>query len=280
MWHPPEGHERTSVARWQVADLLWQERESHGPFPVWHVCVCHQDAPVHHDNMTSVRPSSPPTRLPASDHEDKFTKLMCCSFGESTFRHMYASTFVRPCIVWLDSKTCSRARRGESTLGETCSRHNDTSSVSKGGSLTISMFVASSSEDASQLETTSPSCRKDRFRHPAITWVSVCFKGQLWRDVWSPYRCFPFAVLPTNSSLKHPHTWEPCPRTRHRSCFEEVSNSMLSCLVLVTRCDGSIDISAVHCPRRQVFTVHLLMGCSGGCVNARCLFILALSTFC
>ena len=82
------------------------------------------------------------------------------------------------------------------------------------------------------------------------------FKGQLWRDVWSLCRCFLFAVLPTNS-MKHPHTWEPWPRTRHRSCFAEVSNSMLSCLVLVTRCDGSIDISAVHCPRRQVFTVHL-----------------------
>ena len=60
--------------------------------------------------------------------------------GKSIFKHMYASTFMRPCSVWLDSEACSRARRGESTLGEGSSRHNDTSSVSKECSLTVSMF--------------------------------------------------------------------------------------------------------------------------------------------
>ena len=62
MWHLPEGHERPSVARWKVADLRWQERESDGPSPVWHVCVCHHDTPVHTEDMTSLRPSSPCTR--------------------------------------------------------------------------------------------------------------------------------------------------------------------------------------------------------------------------
>ena len=87
---------------------------------------------------------------------------------------MCASTFMRPCAVWLDSETCSRARRGESTLGERCSRHNDTSSVSEGCSLTVSMVWASSSEDAASLEPTSPSCREDRFRHRCCDHMDEC----------------------------------------------------------------------------------------------------------
>ena len=51
------------------------------------MCVCHLDTPVRNENTTllqpstSLRPSSPPTRLPATDHVDGFTKLMCYSFG-------------------------------------------------------------------------------------------------------------------------------------------------------------------------------------------------------
>ena len=64
------------------------------------LCVCHHDTPVPNENATllqpstSLRPSSPPTRLPC-------TRQHSC-----------------PCAVRLDSELCSRARRGESTLGE------------------------------------------------------------------------------------------------------------------------------------------------------------------
>ena len=84
------------------------------PFPCL-VCFCHHDTHVPNENTTllqpstSLRPSLPPTTLPASDHEDGFTKLMSCSLEVNIqahvrvnihaslcclvgFRHMFAST--------------------------------------------------------------------------------------------------------------------------------------------------------------------------------------------
>ena len=102
---------------------------------------------------------------------------------------------------------------------------------------------------------------------------------------------FFFAVL--TSSLEHPHHWRPSPWTGQRSCFRAVLSSIHEFLVLVTVSevlrDGSTDISAVHCPRGQVFFTHVANlnfsfapshGLFRGCVNARRLFLLALSTFC
>ena len=101
---------------------------------------------------------------------------------KSRFKHMYASTFMRHCTVWLDSETCSRARRGESTLRE-CSK-TQRHLLCFEMMLTYSFHVlASSSEDAASLETTTPSCREDKFHiRAAMTRRSVRFKGQLWRD--------------------------------------------------------------------------------------------------
>ena len=182
MWDLPERHEHLSAARWQVADL------NPMALPLSGMCACHHDTRVPNENTTSLQPSpslqpsSPPTRLPAaSDNEDGFAELMCQSW-KSIFRHMYASTFMRPCTVWLDSETCSRARRGEFTLGERCSRHNDTSSVSKRRSPAVSMFWHA-------LRKTQHHWKRPRRVvgktgsdiHVAITWVCVRFKGQLWR---------------------------------------------------------------------------------------------------
>ena len=134
------------------------------------------------------------------------------------FRNMFASTPWR-------------------TLGGTCSRHNDTSSVSEGCSLTVSMFWQA--------------LRRTQ-HHWNRRWMSVRFHGQR-----SLCRCLLLAVLHTNS-WKHPHHWRTCPRTRQRSCFAEVLSSILQFLVLVTRSevlhDGSIDIATIHCPRGPVLT--------------------------
>ena len=74
MWNLPQGHERFSVARWQVADLRRQERESDGPSLVWYVC------------QSPRRPCPSRTRHHCShrrsDREDRFTKLMCTCTGQ------------------------------------------------------------------------------------------------------------------------------------------------------------------------------------------------------
>ena len=126
------------------------------------LCVCHHDTPVPNENTTSLqpstslRPSSPPTRLPC-------TRQHSC-----------------PCAVWLDSELCSRARPGGSTLDEICSRHNDTSSVSKGCSLTASMFWQALQRTQHHWEPTSPICREDKFRHPCCDHTGECaFRGSV-----------------------------------------------------------------------------------------------------
>ena len=56
MWDLREGQERLSVARWQVANLLRQERESDGPSLVWYVCLSPRHARAHrgHDIIATV----------------------------------------------------------------------------------------------------------------------------------------------------------------------------------------------------------------------------------
>ena len=187
---------------------------------------------------------------------------------------------MRLCTVWLDSETCSRARRGESTRGERCSRLNEASSVLEQSSHAIFTVLASSCEDASPLETTSPSCREDRFRHPCCDHMGECAFQEsvvVRREVsvsMSSFCCSSHKQLEASTSLEATSTHG------QRSCFRAVLSSILSFLVLVTRSevlrDGSIAISAVHCLRGQVSRNGLFRGCE----NARCLFILALSTFC
>ena len=78
MWNLPERHERFSVARWQVADLLRQERESDGPSFVRYVSLSPRHARAHrgHDLI-----ASPQCSHRWSDREEGLTKLMCYSFG-------------------------------------------------------------------------------------------------------------------------------------------------------------------------------------------------------
>ena len=88
---------------------------------------------------------------------------------------------MRPCAVWLGSETCSQARRGESTLGERCSRHNDTLAVSKGCPLRVSMFWQALRRTQHHWNRRRRVVGKTGFEiHAVITWVSVLFKGQLW----------------------------------------------------------------------------------------------------
>ena len=175
---------------------------------------------------------------------------LCCLVG---FRNMFASTPWR-----LDA-------------GWTCSIKTQRHLICFERMFTFGFNVlASSSEDASPLEPTSPNCREDRVRHPCCDHRDECaFQGSVVASVArSLRRCFLFAVLPANS-LKHPHIWEPCRAHMKR--------------VLVARSevlrDGSIDTSAVHCPRRQVLHVAKLIfsfapshGLYPGCVTARSLF--------
>ena len=148
----------------------------------------------------------------------------------------------------------------------------------------FNVFV-SSSEDAASLEPTAPSCREDKFRHPCCDHMGGCAFSK------APCRCLLFAALPTNS-LKHPHNLEAMSAHETAQLLRKVVefNTLISRLVTHSEVlrDGSIDISAVHCPRGQVFT-HVAnlnfpfapsLGSFRGCVNARCLFILALSLFC
>ena len=96
MWNLPEGHECLSVARWQVADLLRQERESDGPSLVWCMSVTTTRAcpprTRHHCNR---RPHCSHRR---SDREDGFTKLMCYSFGS---QHSGTCTRQHSCVFVL-----------------------------------------------------------------------------------------------------------------------------------------------------------------------------------
>ena len=153
---------------------------------------------------------------------------------------------MRLCTVWLDSEIRSRARRGESTLGGRCSRHNVASSVSKACSLTVSMFwlvFRRTQHHWNRRRRVVGKTGSDI--HAAITWMSVRFHGQLWRGVRSLCQCLFCAVLLT-SRLKHPHHWRPCTGTGQRSCFREVLSSIHEYLVLVTRSevlrDDSVDL--------------------------------------
>ena len=92
------------------------------------VYVCHDDTRVPTEDTTSLQPS--PSLQPSSEGpRGRIHEINVLLVWKSTFRHMYASTFVRLCTVWLDSETCSRARHGESKRGGRCSRLNEASSV-------------------------------------------------------------------------------------------------------------------------------------------------------
>ena len=138
------------------------------------VCVSVTEDTTSLQPSTSLRPSSPPTRLLASDHEDGFRKLMCYSFGSQ-----YSGTRTRQhsCVFVLSGWIPKHARehpRGESTLGERCSRHNDTSSVSQGCSHTVSMFWQALRRTQHHWNRRRRVVQKRGSDiHGAITWVSV-----------------------------------------------------------------------------------------------------------
>ena len=70
-------HERLSVARWHVADLLRQERESDGASLVWYVC----QSPRH------ARPTEDTTSLQASPSRMQISSL--CEDGRAHTIHLY-----------------------------------------------------------------------------------------------------------------------------------------------------------------------------------------------
>ena len=137
-------------------------------------CVTHHDTAVPNENTTLLPPSHRRRRrahLRVTTRTD--SRNSCVTRWMSTFRHMYASTFMRPCTVWLDSETCSRARHGDPRGVEAAP------DLTRPHMFTCSFNVlASSSEDAASLEPTSPSCREDRFRHPCCDHMDECaFQG-------------------------------------------------------------------------------------------------------
>ena len=139
MWNLPERHEHVSVARWRVADLPRKRTRIRWPF-AFLVCV----------SVTTTRPCPPTTRHHCGHRRRRGAYLRVTTRTDSrnkcvTRLEVNIQAHVRvnvhaSCIVWLDSELCSRARRGKSMLGGRCSRHNDTSPVSKRCPLTVSMF--------------------------------------------------------------------------------------------------------------------------------------------
>ena len=66
------------------------------------MCVGHRDTPVPSDDTTSLQPS--PSMQPSSESlRGRIHEIRVLLVWKSTFTHMRASAFMRPCIVWLCS---------------------------------------------------------------------------------------------------------------------------------------------------------------------------------
>ena len=167
---------------------------------------------------------------------------------------------MRPCTVWLDFETCSRARHGD-PRGVV-----DAPGTTKPHLCCNKVHLQFPLYWQALVRTRHHWKRPRRDIHVANTWMSVRFHDRLWRGVRSLCRCLLFAVLPTNS-FKHPHV--PCPRTGQRSCFAKVLSSILYFLVLVTRSEVLRDGSRHPLPARTGsharFKSDLLVAPSAGC---------------
>ena len=184
MWNLPE-----SVDRWQVADLLREGRESDGPSLVWCVCVSHRDTPMPTEDTISLQPSS--ERLRGRIHE-----INVLLVWKSTFRHMYASTFMRLCTVWLDSETCSRARHGDPRGVEDARDLTRPHLFCNKVHLQFALYWQALVRTRHQWKRPRRIVGKTGSDiHVAITWMSVRFHGQLWRGVRSLCRCLLFLLF-------------------------------------------------------------------------------------
>ena len=147
--------------------------------------------------------------------------------------------------------------------------------------------LASSSEDAASLEPTSPGCREDKFRHPCCDHTGECaFKGSVVarREVpvsMSSFCCSSHKQLEAPTSLEAMSTRETT----------QLLQSGVELNASISRLGDTLRGSSrapIHCPRGQVLTHVANLNCPfapshglfRGRVNARCLFILALSSFC
>ena len=174
---------------------------------------------------------------------------------------MYASTFMRLCTVWLDSETCSRVRHGESTRGGRCSRLNEASSVLQQCSPAIficigKLFVRTQHTHWKRPRRVVGKTGSDICA--AIPCMSVRFQGSVVarREVSVSMSSFCWSChkqIEASTSFEAVSTHGTAQLLRRA-----VLSSMLQFLVLVTLSDvlrdGSIDISAIHCPRGQVLT--------------------------
>ena len=116
----PKRHKHFFVARWHVADL---PRHDANPMALRlsGMCICHHDTPVpqrtgphcgHRHHCVHRRRRGANLRLTTRTDP----RNCAYSLGSPYSGNMYASTFMRPCTVWLDSELCSCARCGEFTM--------------------------------------------------------------------------------------------------------------------------------------------------------------------
>ena len=201
-------------------------------------------------SVTATRPCPPRTRYHCSQSSERLRGqiheidvLLCLEVNIQAHVRVNIHASLH-CLVGFQNMLASAPRR--STRGGRCSRLDEASSVLQQSSPAICIVLASSCEDASPVETTSPNCREDRFRHPCCDHMDECAfsRSVVARGEVSVSMSSFFAVLLT-SKWKHPHHWRPCPRTGHHSCFRAVLSSIYEYLVLVTRSevlrDGFID---------------------------------------
>ena len=213
-------------------------------------------------SVTATRPCPPRTRHHCrrrphcghrrSDHEDGFTKLLCYSFGS---QHSCTCTRQHSCVFVLSGWIPKLVREHAVANPRWVKDATDTTTAHRFCNKVHLQFhcIGSRLGARSITEPASLSGREDRFRHP----------------------CWRIEVSVSMSSCCSSH------KQIESSTYMGAVSAHETAQLLVTH------ISAVHCLRGQVFT-HVANlnfsfvpshGSFRGCVNARCLFILALSTF-
>ena len=162
-------------------------------------------------SITATRPCPPRTRHPCNRRSrgcklrifaktDGLTLFICSYLNILVWMCscLHAPTLFCPCGIYQSGTSTSVARwhvGGEFSMGERCSRHDDTSSVSKACSLAVSMLWHAPRRTQNHWNRRRRVVGKTGSDiHVATTWISVRFQGQLWRGVRSLCRCLLFAV--------------------------------------------------------------------------------------
>ena len=160
------------------------------------MCVNHRDTPVPTEDTTSLQP--PLSRLQVAN---------LCEDGRAHTIHLFVFKHLGWDVFWLARTNALLSMRnlperhkhfsvarwhvgGEFTMGGRCSRHDDTSSVSKACSLAFSMLWQAPRRTQNHWNRRHRVVGKTGSDiHVAITWISVRFQGQLWRGVRYLCRC-------------------------------------------------------------------------------------------